>query len=280
MRIKRIIVERLFGVFDHDIPLNRDDRITIIYGPNGFGKTYTLMLVNELFNPGFGDFFRIPFRRVAAVLEDDSTLSVKRDEKDGSAKLLFEYGKPGASPQSFEFGDMEEKLSREPAWLRKLKKDVGVDLIHTERLIEITDNDWSTMTETVLRCSKTFKKRCDLLTEIVNARFVHKRMTIDERDGIVFTTADGKKLGPEHLSSGERHILLVLFRLLYIVNPDSLILLDEPELSLHIVWQQQLLVDLEKIIRLTGVDILVATHSPQIIHDRWDLAVELKDPGA
>ena len=62
------------------------------------------------------------------------------------------------------------------------------------------------------------------------------------------------------------------------VAADSLVLIDEPELSLHVVWQQHFLKDMSEVIKLTGFDILIATHSPQIIHDRWDLAVELKDP--
>jgi predicted ATP-binding protein involved in virulence len=62
------------------------------------------------------------------------------------------------------------------------------------------------------------------------------------------------------------------------VTPNSLILIDEPELSLHILWQQEFLRDLEEIIKIAGLDFLIATHSPQIIHDRWDLAVELEGP--
>ena len=44
------------------------------------------------------------------------------------------------------------------------------------------------------------------------------------------------------------------------------------------VWQQLFLNDLEEITKLVGFDVLIATHSPQIINDRWDLTVELKGP--
>ena len=83
---------------------------------------------------------------------------------------------------------------------------------------------------------------------------------------------------PANLSSGEQHELVLFYELLFKVKPNSLILIDEPELSLHVVWQQQFLGDLEDITKLTGFDILIATHSPLIIHDRWDLTVELKGP--
>jgi hypothetical protein len=40
----------------------------------------------------------------------------------------------------------------------------------------------------------------------------------------------------------------------------------------------QFLKDLQTIIKLADFDVLIATHSPSIIEDRWDLTVELKGP--
>lgn len=51
-RIKQVSVTNLFGIFNHIIPLYMGDRITIIHGPNGFGKTIMLKLLNELFSQG------------------------------------------------------------------------------------------------------------------------------------------------------------------------------------------------------------------------------------
>ncbi|MEG0601582.1 MAG: AAA family ATPase [Mucinivorans sp.] len=68
------------------------------------------------------------------------------------------------------------------------------------------------------------------------------------------------------LSSGERQV----FRLLYsiLVSPEaSILVLDEPEISLQIDWQKVLL---EDILRLNvDLQILVATHSPAIIMNGW-----------
>ncbi|MDF5732730.1 MAG: AAA family ATPase [Rhizonema sp. PD38] len=80
------------------------------------------------------------------------------------------------------------------------------------------------------------------------------------------------------MSSGEQHELVLLYELLFKVQPDSLVLIDEPELSLHVGWQIQFLKDLQEITGLAYLDILMATHSPDIIQDRWDLTVELKGP--
>ena len=57
-----------------------------------------------------------------------------------------------------------------------------------------------------------------------------------------------------------------------------MILIDEPELSLHVAWQVSFLSDLKELTRLVPLDVLIATHSPQIINDRWDLTVQLEGP--
>ena len=70
------------------------------------------------------------------------------------------------------------------------------------------------------------------------------------------------------LSSGEQHELVLLYELLFKVKPGSLILIDEPELSLHVAWQKQVLRDLREVTKLVPLDLLIATHSPQVIADR------------
>ena len=52
-------------------------------------------------------------------------------------------------------------------------------------------------------------------------------------------------------------------------------MIDEPELSMNVVWQRNFLKDLQRIIELRKFDVLIATHSPMIIHDKWDWVVHL-----
>ena len=79
------------------------------------------------------------------------------------------------------------------------------------------------------------------------------------------------------LSSGEQQEVVLLYELLFKVKAGTLVLIDEPELSLHVVWQKQFLDDLFKIIELQKITIVVATHSPQIINNHWDLTVDLEE---
>jgi ABC-type glutathione transport system ATPase component len=77
------------------------------------------------------------------------------------------------------------------------------------------------------------------------------------------------------LSSGEQHQVRIWSQLLFDVRGGSLVLIDEPEISLHVGWQKAFLQDLEKVNRVAGVDFMIATHSPQIVSNRPSVAIEL-----
>ena len=66
MRIEKIIVNKLFGIFDHEISLNMSDRITILHGKNGVGKTTVLRLVNGFFNSKYSELRAIPFEKLGS----------------------------------------------------------------------------------------------------------------------------------------------------------------------------------------------------------------------
>ncbi len=120
--------------------------------------------------------------------------------------------------------------------------------------------------------------RIGLLTEIINKRFKYKKLKIDKNEGFILTTNEDMKLDVSDISSGEKHMLVVFYELLFETKPDSLILIDEPELSLHVAWQQDFLDNLFKISEVNNMEFLIATHSPQIINDKWDLTVCLEGP--
>jgi ABC-type lipoprotein export system ATPase subunit len=129
--------------------------------------------------------------------------------------------------------------------------------------------------EKKLRIFDKLARKLELLMNIINRRFEHKRLVIDRNRGFLFRLSDGKILSPDMLSSGEQHELVMYYELLFRSEPGSLILIDEPEISLHIMWQEQFLNDLLDIAGLNDLSVLMATHSPQIISDRWDLTVGL-----
>jgi predicted ATP-binding protein involved in virulence len=70
----------------------------------------------------------------------------------------------------------------------------------------------------------------------------------------------------------------MFYEFLFKTKPGSLILIDEPEISLHVAWQIKFLRDIQEIIKLADFDVLIATHSPSLISENWNLTVELKGP--
>jgi predicted ATP-binding protein involved in virulence len=119
-------------------------------------------------------------------------------------------------------------------------------------------------------------QRVSLFKEIINEKFQFKTIRVAREKGISVITTDGREILLSDLSSGEQHELVLLYELLFGVKDNALILIDEPELSLHVGWQVRFLPDLQRIQKLKPLQIIMATHSPQIINERWDLAIELK----
>ena len=115
----------------------------------------------------------------------------------------------------------------------------------------------------------------DVFRDVVNSFYTNKVLRISN-GRIYIDLRDGTTLPLDSLSSGEKHILIMFYRLLFQAEPGSLVVFDEPEISLHVSWQQRLGPLLNDICRLRDLQILIATHSPQVIHDMWDLANELK----
>lgn len=116
--------------------------------------------------------------------------------------------------------------------------------------------------------------RIELFTGLISERFNTKQIRVSKENGFTIRTRD-YVVPLEKLSSGEQHQLVLFFELLFELKENALILIDEPELSLHVAWQKKFLSDLNRIIELNQFDVILATHSPQLV-SRWsELVVEL-----
>lgn len=119
-------------------------------------------------------------------------------------------------------------------------------------------------------------QKLNLLLQIINKRFKHKHLFIDKETGFVIKSeSENKDIAVKNLSSGEQNELIIFYNLLFKTTKGDIVLIDEPEISLHIAWQQQLIADLKEIAKETGISLLIATHSPDIIGDNWNLVQTL-----
>ena len=81
----------------------------------------------------------------------------------------------------------------------------------------------------------------------------------------------------DKLSSGEQNLIILYYKLVFLHNSKSILLIDEPENSLHIAWLTKMLDDYINISKLLGCQIILATHSPAFINDNWDITFDLED---
>ena len=133
-------------------------------------------------------------------------------------------------------------------------------------------------TEEKLNALSSLSSSINLFRNLIDKNFNNKRIVFNKDYGFRFvTTYSDSTILPQSLSSGEQHELVMFYDLIFNASENTLILIDEPELSLHIKWQLDYVDELLQIISVTKFSAVLATHSPQIINDRWDLTVSLSE---
>lgn len=125
------------------------------------------------------------------------------------------------------------------------------------------------------RVYEDFINKLDLYTDIINHRLSFKTMKISKESGISIIDENSREIKLTQLSSGEKQEIVLFYDLIFGTQKDDLLLIDEPEISLHITWQKKFMDDLLRIINYKGFNVIVATHSPQIINNHWDRQVDL-----
>lgn len=120
------------------------------------------------------------------------------------------------------------------------------------------------------------EQKISLFTDILNRKFDGKKFVVFSRtNGLEFFGKGQEKLNPRLLSSGEQHEIILMYDLIFKSTKDMLVLIDEPEISLHIDWQLEFIADLESVAKVNSPQFIIATHSPAIIGNRIALAQEI-----
>lgn len=131
-------------------------------------------------------------------------------------------------------------------------------------------------TEEKLNALSGLSSSINLFRNLIDRSFNNKKIVFSKEHGFQFvTTYSNSVILPQNLSSGEQHELVMFYDLIFNTSEKTLVLIDEPELSLHIKWQLDYVNELLDIIKIAGFSAVLATHSPQIIHDKWNLTVSL-----
>lgn len=397
-RVRYVDVEKLFGLYDHHVELNLTDRVTVLHGPNGVGKTILLTLIANSLGSKLDLFCSTPMERFQIVFTDGqelTTLAARITKKNGTKGPFIvvtnireasgEVWESSIAETSTSFDDKNigvasisqrnpslqdekrrtlfrlpvhfiqtQRLTTTPAdppsKARNLTSTIAshaadlvnrslvtiarlnevaqeleqsfpvrlldpsltplsADTIYSElneinrlrgdlqavglseksrltglepsALAQLDDSARKTLTLYIQDARKKintllpFVERLQLLLNSVNPKLDEKTLSIDTESGLKITNSNNIILSLDRLSSGEQHLIVMLYELLFLTMPGTLVLIDEPELSLHIEWQRDFIQDLLKIAKFAELDVLIATHSPYIVGDRSDLLVEL-----
>lgn len=143
--------------------------------------------------------------------------------------------------------------------------------------------------------AEIIKQRIDAFFRLINSLFEEtgKEIMIDplnntivfsiEDTGKAIITEDGEriytsdnqplytedeKIQLEQLSSGEKQMLLILTTVFLQEEKPNILLMDEPEISLHITWQDRLIETIREL--NPNCQLIITTHSPNIFANGWE----------
>ena len=125
-----------------------------------------------------------------------------------------------------------------------------------------------------LQALQTIQEKLEVLKRYLDAFFIDKEVKIDAFDGLkIYSDIDKKELNVKDLSSGERQIIYLFCRIVVASAKSSIVIIDEPEISLNIKWQKQFLRAINDIIGENNdekiddgsVQVIIASHSIDLI---------------
>ncbi len=265
--IRRIEITHLWG--EHDISWDLRPDVNILSGANGIGKSTILNLLTALLrNAQKGTFHsQLTGATVRLFFEPAEADSIRFDVIRSIDRPLL----PGEALGKLSDQNVKTELDWQLYQLQRRYLDYQVNV--SNRIIDYLQDTTPEAREKALeagRPRRTFQDTIDRLF-----RETGKRLDRGHNE-IAFLLPSGKRLTPYQLSSGEKQILVILLTVLIQDGQACTLLMDEPEISLHVEWQQQLIACIRQL--NPHAQIILATHSPAVIMDGWlDAVTEVSD---
>ena len=162
--------------------------------------------------------------------------------------------------------------------------DLGQFGITYEKIRPYSVNNARLLSAYLLELRDTLSRYKGLLTDLNlfasilrEKHFLHKTISFSPSYGFKAFNEQGISIKPSLLSSGEQNIIILLYRMIFEVNSGDILLIDEPEISMHVVWLKEFIKDVQKISSYKkGIQILIATHSPQIVRGATENCYDLE----
>ena len=302
MKIEKIYISNYKNLKNLEMDFKKDNKIldlVILTGSNGSGKTRILECILNCFEDYINSNYREDKNRLDIYFQENEKKCFNESfDLEMFFKVLNRYNWKKVEPfvlggnykkdDFFEKGKMlKEKLEvlpkiiYVPTEINFQKMDTAsTTLVQKYRFINIVDTNLikdipsfiATKIITAIFQNKNEKvgdvqkKVFDEINEIFEILEINVKVEDISQDGRnipIFKNSAGEKFDINELSSGEKQLFLRTLAIKMLNPKNSIILIDEPEISLHPKWQQQI-VDVYKKIGKNN-QIIIATHSPHIL---------------
>lgn len=265
--IKRIEIKSLWGRKDRDIVWNLRPDVNILSGINGIGKSTILnKSIHRLNSMVSGELkgTEEPNVRLAFYPEDATFIRFS---------VIRSFDRPLMHSDLFE-KIADKNVGTELDWqiyqLQRRYLDYQVNI--GNRIIELLSSGDPDAQAKAAEVSLPKKKFQDIIDDLFSET---GKKILRKSNEIAFEQV-GETLYPHQLSSGEKQILAILLTVLIQDNQHFTLFMDEPEVSLHIEWQQRLISLIREL--NSNVQIILTTHSPAVIMNGWmDAVTEVSD---
>jgi predicted ATP-dependent endonuclease of OLD family len=280
--ITKVEIQGFFGRCDIDWNLHPD--VNVLAGGNGSGKTTILNAIYEItfnrglnspklsidlmekilvsFHNGVKNERPLSYSEIKSIIYQDiiidfiKTFDNKLDWYDSSTKQRND----NRIKTELDCILFELQIKYIKYQLSLSKKREAVDISNPDYFKEIE------------KIRYTYTQFLTIIDELFLESYKRLNLAKDEIEFLL----DDKEINAYQLSSGEKQLLVILLTVLVQDNKPSILLMDEPETSLHIEWQRKLIKYIREL--NPNVQIIIATHSPDIIIKGWlDKVVNIED---
>ena len=258
--IEQIEIDSLWSGKRH-VVWNLDRRVNVLSGINGVGKSTILNKVVKSVEVN-GDIQNHLLKGVHIKTNPADATHLRFD-------VIRSFDRPVVNGDVI--SRMDIRLATELDWqLYKLqRKYLDYQVNMGNRIIESLQQGNPQEAQQLSEPKKRFQDLIDDLFKDTGKKIVRTE------NEIRFSQI-GETLVPYQLSSGEKQMLVILLTVLVEDQQPYVLFMDEPEVSLHVDWQERLI---DIILQMNpNVQIILTTHSPAVIMNGWmDRVTEVSD---
>lgn len=254
MKIRKIHIGnyKIFKNFDLDLTQNgKPLNIVLLAGINGSGKSSLLEFIFDYFNG-----------KKQANNAGNSIIGEALDNESG--KYILTSLDSALSENKNIVSESELNYSKPEKDSVTFFKTYETDVNHARTvIIKFIDK---LIFEKDVKSSLAFQKVQELLKHLFEGFNLQVELcVVDKERNLYFKNERNEKISFSQLSKGEQELIAKAFTLYLADEKDKIILIDEPESSLHPNWQNRILKIYEDFAIKNNNQIIIATHSPHII---------------